>query len=59
MKTYKAPDGSLHCIHPQYFSWLPFGSIEVTEQEAEIIRQELQQKEFSKFEALKQANENK
>lgn len=45
MKTYKAPDNkkpsgfSLHEIEPEFSHWLPPGSIEITEEEAEEIRE--------------------
>jgi len=38
MKTYKAPDNSLHEIDPEFSYLLPAGCIEITEQEAEQIR---------------------
>lgn len=39
MKTYKAPDNSIHCIDPEYSHMLPDGCVEITDQEAEDIRQ--------------------
>lgn len=38
MKTYKAPDNSLHVIDPEFAYLLPAGCVEVTEAEAEAIR---------------------
>ena len=39
MKTYKAPDNSLHVIEPQFAHLLPPGCVEITEAEAEAIRE--------------------
>ena len=38
MKTYKAPDNSLHVIEPEFDHLLPAGCIAITEEEAEAIR---------------------
>lgn len=38
MKTYKAPDGSLHCIDPEFEHLLPAGSVEIREEEAAALR---------------------
>lgn len=38
MKTYKAPDNSLHCIKPEFAYMLPAGCVEITEEEANSIR---------------------
>lgn len=38
MKTYQAPDGSLHGIDPEFAYFLPAGSVEVTDAEADAIR---------------------
>ena len=38
MKTYKAPDNSLHCIDPEFAHMLPDGYIEIAEAEADAIR---------------------
>lgn len=38
MKTYKAPDNSLHCIEPEFEYMLPAGCVEITDEEAEAIR---------------------
>jgi hypothetical protein len=39
MKTYKAPDNSLHVIEPEFTYLLPAGCVEITEEEAEAIRE--------------------
>jgi len=36
---YKAPDNSLHVIEPDFAHLLPAGSVPITEQEAEALRQ--------------------
>lgn len=38
MKTYKAPDNTLHCIDPEFAHLLPSGCTEITDAEAETIR---------------------
>lgn len=38
MKTYKAPDNSLHAIEPEFAHMLPAGCVEITEAEADEIR---------------------
>ncbi len=38
MKTYKAPDNSLHVIEPEFQYMLPNGCIEITDEEAIQIR---------------------
>lgn len=38
MKTYKAPDNSLHSIAPEFCHMLPAGCIEITDAEADAIR---------------------
>lgn len=38
MKNYKAPDNSLHVIDPEFAYMLPAGCVQITEQEAEAIR---------------------
>ena len=38
MKTYKAPDDSIHCIDPQFAYMLPIGCVEITEDEADALR---------------------
>ena len=38
MKTYKAPDNSLHAIEPEFAHMLPAGCVEITEAEAVAIR---------------------
>lgn len=38
MKTYKAPDNSLHVIEPEFAYMLPAGCVEITEAEADAIR---------------------
>lgn len=39
MKTYKAPDNSLHSIDAQYAYLLPAGCVEISDVEAESIRE--------------------
>jgi hypothetical protein len=36
---YKAPDNSLHVIEPEFAHLLPAGSVPITEEEAETLRQ--------------------
>lgn len=38
--NYKAPDNSIHVIEQAYSYMLPFGCVEITDEEAELIRQE-------------------
>lgn len=38
MKTYKAPDNSLHCIEPEFAHLLPDDCVEITEAEADALR---------------------
>ena len=38
MKTYKAPDNSLHVIEPEFAYLLPAGCVEITDAEADAIR---------------------
>lgn len=38
MKNYTAPDGSIHCIDPDYAYMLPEGCVEIGDEEAEAIR---------------------
>lgn len=38
MKTYKAPDNSLHCIEPEFAHLLPEGCVQISDEEAEEIR---------------------
>lgn len=37
MKTYKAPDNSLHCIEPEFVHLLPDGCVEISQEELEAI----------------------
>lgn len=37
-QTYKAPDGSLHVIDPEYAHYLPEGSVAISSEEAAAIR---------------------
>lgn len=39
MKNYKAPDNSVHCIDPDFYALLPAGCVEITQAEAEAIRE--------------------
>lgn len=39
MKHYKAPDNSLHCIEPAFVHLLPAGCVEITEAEADAVRE--------------------
>lgn len=39
MATYKAPDNSIHVIEPDFAYLLPAGCVEITEEEADAIRQ--------------------
>lgn len=38
MKTYKAPDNSLHVIEPEFSHLLPAGCVEIDDAEAEALR---------------------
>ena len=38
MKTYKAPNNSLHVIEPEFAHMLPAGCVEITEAEDNVIR---------------------
>lgn len=38
MKTYKAPDNSLHVIDPEFAHMLPAGCLQITDEEAKAIR---------------------
>lgn len=38
MKTYKAPDNSIHVIEPKFAHFLPAGCVEISDEEAETIR---------------------
>ena len=38
MKTYKAPDNSLHVIEPEFAHLLPEGSVPISEKQAKSIR---------------------
>ncbi len=38
MKNYKDPDNTLHVIDPEFAYLLPTGCVQITEQEAEAIR---------------------
>lgn len=35
---YKAPDNSIHFIEPEFAHLLPQGSVQITDEEAEVIR---------------------
>lgn len=37
--NYKAPDNSLHVIEPEFAHLLPVGSVPITDEEAEALRQ--------------------
>ena len=52
MKTYKAPDNSLHCIEPEFAHLLPAGCVPITDEEAEAIREANAPKPDPKAEAL-------
>jgi hypothetical protein len=36
--NYKAPDNSIHFIEPEFAHLLPFGSVPITDEEAEALR---------------------
>ena len=38
MKTYKAPDQSLHCVEEQFAHLLPQGCVAISDEEAEALR---------------------
>jgi len=40
MRTYKAPDNSLHCIEPEFAHLLPSGCVAITDEEIEALRPE-------------------
>lgn len=39
---YKAPDNSLHFIEPEYAHLLPEGSVQITDEEAEALRPQVE-----------------
>lgn len=39
MKHYKALDNSVHCIEPEFSHLLPYGFVEITQEEAEVLTQ--------------------
>lgn len=58
MRIYKAPDNSLHCIEPEFANLLPAGCAEITEAEAESLRQKPQEPTYADLRALEFAKKS-
>ena len=54
--NYKAPDNSLHVIEPEFSYMLPAGCVEITEEEAEVLRLQIIAANSPSIESLKQTS---